>query len=978
MDQQQNQIRDAEKTSVDIAGSDRGKKSAINIVTMVLLAIVFAAVTAMVYLVAKQAEVLSPDSTTEMQKTLFPLLSGVIIGGMTALWLFYQSYPRAVIDHKPKAWFFPVLCGALTLVLASIAYIGIGMWPIGEKSAMIVDLHHQYGPMLSQLRDMLLNGGSVLYTFEVGTGTSFIPLFAYYLASPFNLILVLLPQALLTEGILLITLIKFALTGAFMALCMQYIFKRRSYAGVAVGLMYALMMYMLAYSWDIMWLDCVMVLPLCIMGFEMMMRTGKYLLYVLSLAYILYSNYYIGFMVCIFLVLYFVAFFFRARRNGVQQTVGFARFAIGSLLGGGLAAFILLPAFLSLGSTSAAGGTMPEFGTNFNVFELIGRGLYGVEPTIRSGNLPNTYCGVLAVLALPIFATMKSIPMRRRLAYLGLFGFMGLSLVINQIDLFWHGMHSPNDLPYRFSFLYSFALLLIAYEVLYRIEDITPLQIGASIFGIGVYLVVEENFGTEGYSYASLYLSFALMIAYGVVMLLVSQKKLVKQVAYVLIAVIVTAELLFNSAETFRQLDRNEHYTRHVDYLDNDVSALVQSTVNRMEEIGDKNADGDFYRMEFYPDRTTTDTALFDYRGIKVFASSGSYDMTQFMGSMGYPVNGVNSQLYKNFVPIADSLLGIKYVALKDDYTDHPQLTKLEKVEVAGDYFYIYENRYALPLGYMVEDEARDWTISYYNPMVSHNSFFRAMTGIDEDILQCLQIEPLNSHISRADGVSNFTIDSANTAVFKATVQEEGQVFVHVDCRAAKGDFHISVNGQNIKSMPHHEPYVVNAGILPAGTEVQVTVSTDVTCQGNILIATLNEDVFERGMQMLASNPLKIDRIGESDLHGTIHTEKGGTLMTSIVYDEGWTVKVDGQKVDTFEIGDALLAIELEAGDHEIEFSYMPKGFVLGLCISIVSVLALVLLLDYVKRRDTGKGFIPFLNKKETVNEIEQQGADAQ
>ena len=612
-----------------------------------MLAIVFFAVAAMIYLIAKEADTL----VTEAQKMLYPLLSGVTVGGLTVAWLYHQCAPGDLLGKERKAWFYPVVSGALTLIVACVAYIGIGMWPVGEKSAMIVDMHHQYAPMLSQLRDMLLNGGSVLYTFEAGTGTSFIPLFAYYLASPLNLLLILFPKAFMAEGILIITLIKMTLSGAFMTLCVQYMFKRRNYASVAVGIMYAMMMYMLAYSWDIMWLDCVMFLPLVVMGFEHMMRTGKYLLYVVSLAYALYANYYIGFMVCIFMVLYYAVFFFRVKRNGVKQTVGFTRFAIGSALGGGLAMFILLPAFLSLSSTSAAGGSLPEFATNFNFFELIGRGLYGVEPTIRSGNLPNTYCGVLAVLALPIFATMSSIPLRRRLSYLGLFLFMAISLVINQLDLVWHGLHSPNDLPYRYSFLYSFALLLIAYEVLYRIRDIKPIQILASIFGIGVYLIIEENFGTEEYSYASLYLSFVLIVVYGVIMLLVSQKKMLARSAYLLLTVIITAEMMFNATSTFTQMNNNEHYTSHADYLDNEITQAVQATVDRMEEIGDEAANGDFYRLEFLPRRTTADTALFDYRGITVFASSGSYNMTRFMGSMGYDVNGVNSQLYKSFVP---------------------------------------------------------------------------------------------------------------------------------------------------------------------------------------------------------------------------------------------------------------------------------------------------------------------------------------
>ena len=107
-----------------------------------------------------------------------------------------------------KRWFFPVISGLLGMFCMTLAYAYLGVWPLGESSVLTVDMHHQYAPLLAQLRDMIINGGSPFYTFEVGLGASFIPLFGYYLASPFNLLLVLFPKSMLNEGILVITLLK--------------------------------------------------------------------------------------------------------------------------------------------------------------------------------------------------------------------------------------------------------------------------------------------------------------------------------------------------------------------------------------------------------------------------------------------------------------------------------------------------------------------------------------------------------------------------------------------------------------------------------------------------------------------------------------------------------------------------------------------------------------------------------------------------
>ncbi len=951
-----------------------------NSLVIPLLCVVFAAVGLLFFLIARNEETL----TTPIQKMLFPLLTGLIISGVVTIWLVNQLHEIQRFGKTAPAWLMPVFGGLLTLLLMSAAYMCIGMWPVGEKSAMIVDMHHQYAPMLAQLRDMLLHGGSPLYSFEVGTGTSFIPLFAYYLASPLNLLLLAFPQAFLAEGILLITLIKMMLTGAFMTLCVQYIYKRRNFSSVVIGVMYALMMYMLAYSWDIMWLDCVMCLPLVILGFEHMMRTGKYLLYVLTLAYTLYANYYIGFMICVFLVLYYLVFLIRAHRSASKNWVGLARFVIGSALGGGLSMFILMPTFLSLSSTSASSGSLMEnlsrmienfLQTNFDFYEILGRSLYGVEPTIRSGNLPNIYCGVLAILALPLFASLSTIPLRRRLTYLGLMLVMLLSLIFTQLDLAWHGFHSPNDLPYRYSFLVSFVMLLITADVLYRIRDIKPKPLALSVFGIAVYLIIEEHFGAEDLSLASIYVSFLLIAIYAVIIFLTGRRKLLVRAAYLSLLVVVTVEMLFNATSTFKMMNNNEHYTAHDSYLDNDVTKAVQATVDQMELIGDEAADGDFYRMEFLPRRTTADTALFDYRGITVFASSGSYNMTRFMGSIGYDVNGVNSQLYQSVIPTADAMMGIKYVAKESYVAEHPQLVGLgQEVSVGDSRYRLYENPYALPLGYMVKDAVKDFHSAdafygagdngidsecYYNTFGTQNKLYKTMTGTTEDVYRALPVVSLNDTIATMNSTVNFSINGANTAVFTATPDVADEYYIYVDCRAAK-----SINASAADrswGVTTYQPYIIDAGHLEAGQQVTVTITSDMACQGNIYVMALNTDVFERDIEILKKNTLKVDRFDDSSLHGTIHVDEAGVMCTSVEFDKGWTVKVDGKKVETFPLNGALLAIDLEPGDHDIEMNFRPVGLVRGVLLSVFSLVALLLLQVYLKARDTGKSFMTVL-----------------
>lgn len=900
---------------------------------------------------------------TEAQQLLYPALGGILLGGLTTAILAAATAGRTAREERP-VWYYPLMAALLTLAGLGIAYVYLGIWPVGEKSCMLVDMHHQYAPLLSKLREMLQNGESFLYSFRLGMGASVLPALAYYTASPLNALLLLFPETYLTEGIFVITLIKNMLIAAGCAVCLQYVYRRRTPAVVAVSLMYSMMMYVLAYSWNIMWLDGVIMLPLVVMGFEHLMRRGRWLPYVLSLAYALYANYYIAFMLCVFLVLYFVAYVLREPRTTRNLGHSFGRFAVGSLLGGGLAMFLVLPTALALGQTSAAGGSVPELTNNFEVLSLLGRQLYGVTPTIRSGNLPNQYCGVLAILLVGLFATNREIPRRRRAAYLGMLAVMALSMVLNQADLLWHGLHTPNDLPYRYSFIYSFVLLLIGYEALLKIRATTIHSLLGTLAVTVGYILLEERFGGS-YDFVSLYVSMGLLVLYAALLWLWAHRRVATRVASLILVAVVALELTMNATRTITKLNNQEHYTAHTGYVDNVDSRAIRQAVEAMKQLSESDgAEG--ARMEFLPRRTCMDTALFDYPGITAFASSNSYRTTRLLAAMGYAANGVNSSMYRSFIPFTDSLLGIRYVALQSNLSTHRQLQQRQSVTQTEDdttkTYYIYENTTALPLAYRVNSEVASWGSSYYDPITTVNSLYEAMTGDERPVLLTEPIEADNTFLKgtvSADGTGfTFKPSGKETATFTVETSEAGQYFAYVDCRSAKS---ASISqGTNNWSPSTGEPYFVDLGELAAGETVTVELTAESTCSGHVYVVRLDDEVFSQAMQTLSADGLQISRFSDTQIEGTIHASDDGVLMTAISYDAGWTVLVDGQKAETIALdttvpsgssdgaaGGALLGVVVSAGEHTVTFRFSPRGLVPGILLSVVSLLCLVLLVRF-------------------------------
>ncbi len=896
----------------------------------------------------------------ETQQLLYPLGLGLLLAGLLTATLSAALWRS---DEERPVWYYPVVAALLTLCGLGIAYIFIGIWPIGIETCMIVDMHHQYGPLLAKLRTMFLEGAGFFYSFDLGIGASVLPAFAYYLASPLNILLVLFPEALLAEGIFFITILKNMLIAAGCALCLQYVYGKRSPKVVAVSLMYSMMMYVLAYSWNIMWLDGLIALPLVVMGFEHLMRRGKYLPYVLSLAYALYANYYIAFMLCMFLVLYFFAFLLRQKRAAENNRRALCRFAIGSLLGGGVAMFLVLPTFLALGQTSAAGAGLPDMDVYFDLFDMLGRHLYQVSPTIRSRFLPNIYCGIAPLVLVPLFALNRGIPRRRRAAYLALLAVMALSLPLNQVNLLWHGLHFPNDLPYRFSFVYCFVLLLLSYETLMHIRTVRLGHVAAVLGGIFTYIMVEEKFGnTDSYGFKTLYISLALAAVYALLCCLMARKKVRRAVGSMLLLTVVMLEMTLNASNVLNQLNGQEFYSDHANYVDNLATESVRDAVRMLEKQVKKNGDV-FARVEFLPRRTCTDTALFQYNGITSFASSNSYRTTRFMGAMGYKVNGVNSYEYESFVPITDSLLGIRYVALQTELSSHKQLSLVDSVATVGDdgevkMYYIYENSTALPLAWRANAAVKDWASSYYNPVESINGLYASMTGDQQPLLQAMQIEPYADHKGAIsiNGTYGFRLDTGvdKRGDLQAAADMDGQYFIYVDCRGAES---ISVTqGDNTWGVTTHMPFFIDAGYLTAGSTATVSVVSNSTCTGNVYMLRIDEAVFDRAIKTLSADGMTVTEFADSRIRGTVNAGAAGAMFTSIPYDAGWRVKVDGKAVSTYPLdkavpdgveeednrGGALLGFDIPAGEHTVELVFVPKGFAAGVLLSVLSVALLV------------------------------------
>ena len=415
----------------------------------------------------------------------------------------------------------------LTLLITAIGFAAISVWPTGDKTVLIIDSLHQYLPFYTDMHNRLVEGKSLLYSFSGGLGYNFWSTYAYYLASPLNFLMVLIPTENVCDFMDLMILLKIALCGGCFSWYLHKRDENRKYLPVVFGIKFALSNFVIGYYFNLMWLDSVAMLPLILYGIERIVDGKSGRIFGIALFYGLWCNYYIGFMLCIFSCLYYLVRWISAEKitwHGIWRSA--LTFAWYALLAGGMASLVLLPAFMGLSSSESMQGnkfpTVIKFYTS--LFEMLKNHMAFLEPVNISDTQVglNVYCGVATILLALLYLFDGKLRLRERLAHYGLCALLLFSFSFNILNYIWHGFHIQNGLPNRFAFLYIAVLLIMAYDAVGHIRSYWLPQILFAFLvpaGFVVYCIFfpGEESSIEPWVY---YVSLGLLVLYfGIVLL---------------------------------------------------------------------------------------------------------------------------------------------------------------------------------------------------------------------------------------------------------------------------------------------------------------------------------------------------------------------------------------------------------------------------------------------------------------------------
>lgn len=825
-------------------------------------------------------------------------------------------------EHKDQTSFFKsnllyILAFLIPVIAMVLLYFIRDIYPFGIQTYLRSDCYHQYAPFTKELWRKITSGEGLSYSWNIGLGVNFTALYAYYLASPFNWLIGLISKAHIIEMMNLFIIIKTGLCGLTFCYYLSKKFHMKKLSMASFSIFYALSSYVCAFSWNLMWLDCLFLFPLIILGIERLVKEKKYYLYCISLGLCIISNYYIAIMICIFSVLYFAVFTFIHSNHTLRYYVEkIVNFGVYSLLAGGFAAFLFIPAFFALSQTASGDFNFPEsLERYFSILEMLSRSLMNVSPAIFEPHDPNIYCTIAVFILVPLYWTNPKIEIREKVGKTLLLGVLLISFNLNIPNYIWHGFHFPNSLPCRESFIYIFLILSMSYEGFLHIKEVSNKQLyGAFGCSVGIFLVLEQLFVDDSYSYKTIYLSILFLALYLLVFSMFRSKYAYRHTLSVYLLFVLTF------SETFVNMGTAFSTTSRTAYLkDNDNIDSILEQVNR--------EDSGFFRMEKYDRRTKNDAAWHGYRGASLFSSTTIAGISDLYGMLGLE-ESCNAYAYYGHTPLTEALLSVKYV-FSNETREDSNLSSLYTSSLDSDSnIYLYRNNYVLPLGFMVDSNlsAQLNTVSS-NPFSVQNSLALAL-GSEGDLFNRLEVTTVNDiNQIYADSTMHLYIYSATSCDnIDVEISNEG----------------VAVSGENYDSMKHK--HIIDVGTVESGSTVSVSSGDSEVSSIQIYAYSFNEELFTSLIDRLNQNGMEITDFSDTNVKGTVTAKEDGLLFTSISYDKGWSVYVDGKKVTPEALEDALLMIPVTSGTHEIELKYTTPGLYLGMILSILSVLAFIII----------------------------------
>lgn len=850
---------------------------------------------------------------------------------------------------------YEAMAGGVSFFILLLAFCYSGIISVtGEKSILICDMYGQYYEFLLGFRHIVLERKSLCYSWNLDMGIGIIGFLAYYVASPFNLLLLVVPESWMIGAVTGLILLKLALSAVTFVLCMKKTFGQYGIECVLGSLCYSLGSFAVTYFFNIMWLDILIWLPLLVCSLKKLVdgKSGLPFLFFLTLAF--FSNYYMSYMAGVFLFTCFIAYYIDSKKHIFSKEFlrCFFRFIGSAIVAFGLCGFLLVPTVFQMVDRLGEGTVNHSNGwLQFSILDFFQAATVGSYTSLENGK-PLVYCSSLFFILVPLYFLNGRIRKREK-AYMGILLLVWFAMmIIPATDLLMHIGNNPTWFPYRYAFVYCFLICIVGTRQLQGMLDHVKLTKTLAVCTVSILLILflmllHACKRIQVVSLKGLCISAICIGLYGMSFFYLARKPAMKRDLIVVLAFILSTELMVNSLIIFHNMDKECGFKSYTAI--SEKQKLVQKQLADIQE----NTDG--FRIEKNYRAGYNDGFAFGYNSLSSFSSVYNKGVHRFFENMGI-VNQLWNSSYQGSTSFTDSILGVKY---------RLHSVRKSKLYLSSDRSdFIEKNDLALPIGFLADEAVTHFKMEEaysLSPLKKQQELIEALTGEEESRTCFKRFEPdkIICHNAKRSVENGKVIiesidknqDSSISYYVSRKGKEECYFYPQFDYHR-NGTKYVEVNtcfsGSVYSQFSERSnlsiPYNIRLFDSPKATEDCVTLDLlkhEKVVLDQELFYQFDLDFYKKYYDKLARQSMKVESWKEGYVKGIITSQEDkGVVVLTVPYSKNWNVYVDGKKTEMLSLcQDTFIGIKIPKGTHSIVLEYKEPGIFAGRLISVLCLL---------------------------------------
>ncbi|WP_460023618.1 YfhO family protein [Lactovum odontotermitis] len=823
----------------------------------------------------------------------------------------------------------------LPLFIVALAYLANGIYWGSQTSVLAGDAYHQYVGAHALFSRLLHQGGGLLYTWTSGLGLNLYAFSSYYMGSFFLVISYFFDAKTMPDALYLITLLKFGAIGLSAFVSFSHIYRKvNRWLVLALALSYSLMSFLTSQIEIIMWLDVFIWLPLIIWGLHRILAGEGRWLYFVSLVILFIQNYYFGFMIAIFVGLYFLVRFLGA---GWSWRV-LADFLITSALAAVSSLIMLLPMYLDLKANgqdfSAITGLLTEKSWALDVFA---KSFVGSYDTTQFGAVPMIYAGLLPLILAVGFFLVRGISWRLKAGMFVLLGVLVASFYFKWLDLAWQGFHSPNMFLHRYSFLFSLLIVILALEFLEHEAAgefrFWPVLAGAIFLSAAFTAVIVS----QHYAYVKSYLAVLtglLMFAFLILFFGRARAYLSSRFFALIVILFSCVDLGVNTYYQISGVQKEWAFASRTYYEEQRKKlSLAAESIN-------SDSGGRLARTDNTAPDTANDGMKYGFNTISQFSSVRNSNSGAVMNELGFQTDGLYLNLrYPGNTLLMDSIFGVQY-NINDYQPSKYGFTGL--VDGPSD---VTKNSYAQSLGIFVPGKYKDANMAAGNALVSQTNFVNALAGSEQQYFR-----QIYSFSEKATGrvqsfASGGTVSISRDKTKNEPISVKYQLKIPAGAQAYIKVPDVSYGNKKAEtmqitadktrySMPtNNTGQFFNLGYYADETTIDVSLSwpdNDYVSFSATSFWILDVPTYSRTMAKLSANKVTAKEI-KNGAALSYDADSDGQLFLTVPYDKGWSATLDGKPVELLRAQSGFMKVDAPSGEHRLVLKFFPNGLKAGM-----------------------------------------------